>query len=160
LAKLEKNVAINAPIEKVYAFASDWRNLPRYFTYVQKVKPKTENPLCQGTELDLRVRFLGGIRDAKWVCTENIANQSWAFDATLMGIKAIKKWILLPIGDTTKVTFYFEYNMPPPILGPIIDVLFIGPLWNRLYDKCIKTLKQVMETTPNYPDKDYQNRII
>lgn len=43
-----------------------------------------------------------------------------------MGIKAIKKWSLIPIGDTTKVTFNFEYKMQPPILGSIVDILFIG----------------------------------
>jgi ligand-binding SRPBCC domain-containing protein len=139
MARLEKDVIINAPIDKVYAFASDWRNLRRYFTYIQKIESKTGNLLRQGTELDLHVRFLGGVRDAKWVCTENITNQSWTFDATLIGIKAIKKWSLLPIGDTTKVTFNFEYRMQPPVLGPIVDILFIGPLWNRLYDKCFKT---------------------
>ncbi len=147
MARVEKTVMINAPIEKLYASASDWRNLQRYFTYIQEVKPKIDRPLCTGTELDLRVRALGRIRDAKWVCTENRENQSWAFDAILMGVKAIKKWSLSPVGDTTRVTFNFEYKMRPPVLGSIIDVLFIGPYWNRLYDKCFKNLKQVMETT-------------
>ena len=46
--RIEKSVVIGAPLDKVYAFAMDWRNLTRYFEYIYEVKPITEETVGEG----------------------------------------------------------------------------------------------------------------
>lgn len=146
MTKVEKNVIVGAPLEKVYAFATDWRNLDRYFVYVQDVEPTTEDTSGEGARFDLTVKFLGLTRVSHWECTERTENVGWTCDATLFGLKAVKRWRFVPVDGTTMVTFTLEYKPAPPVIGWIMDVLLIRPQWNRLYEKSFKELKQLIES--------------
>jgi len=145
MTKIEKSVVIGAPLEKVYAFAMDWRNLTRYMDYIHEVKPNTEKTLGEGARFSLRVKFLGRIMDAEWEGTEHIENVGWTFNATLMGRKAVKRWRFAPVDDSTRVTFTLEYKPSPPLIGQIMDVILIRPQWKRLYERSFQKLKQLIE---------------
>jgi len=145
MTRIEKKVVIRAPLEKVYAFASDWRNLGRYFVYVHEVKPRTEKTLGEGARLSLRVKFLGRMMDSEWEGIEHIENVSWAFNATLMGLTAVKRWHFARFNDSTQVTFTLEYRPSPPVIGHIMDLLIIRRRWESLYERSFQTLKQLVE---------------
>lgn len=145
MTRVEKSVVIRAPLESVWAFTSDWRNLRRYFVYVDEVKPRTEQTLGKGARLDLRVRFLGRTMDSQWECVEYLPNEGWTFHAALMGVTAVKRWRFLPAGDGTKVIFTLDYQPAPPVIGPIVDALVIKRAWQKLYERSFEALKQVIE---------------
>jgi len=151
MTKIEKSVIIRAPLKKGYAFAKDWRNLKRYFVYVHEVKPTTEKTLGEGARLSLRVKFLGRMMGSEWEGTEHIENVGWTFNATLMGITAVKRWRFAPVDNSTRVTFTMEYK--PPLLLKIMDMLLIKPQWNKLYERSFQELKRLIETeTATPPD--------
>ncbi len=145
MTKIEKTVVIRAPLEKVCAFAVDWRNLKRYFVYVHEVKPTTEKTIGEGARLALRVKFLGRMMDSEWEGTEYIQNVGWTFNATLMGRKAVKRWRFAPVDDSTQVTFTLEYKPSPPLIGQIMDIVLIRPQWKRLYKRSFRKLKEIIE---------------
>jgi ligand-binding SRPBCC domain-containing protein len=147
MTKVETSVMIEASLEKVYAFASDWRNFLRYFTYIRDVRPLTEKTLGEGAELGLKVKFRGLPLNALWRGVGEANTQGWAFDAKLMGRWARKTWRLSPVDNGTRLTFVLEYSMPPiPLLANLMDRLWMRPGWERIYAESFANLKQVMET--------------
>jgi len=66
MTQVEPSVIVEAPLENVYAYASDWRNFKRYFVYVRDVRPLTEKTLGEGARLELRVRFRGLALMSEW----------------------------------------------------------------------------------------------
>lgn len=153
MTKIEKSVIIGVPLEKVYAFAVDWRSLKRYFVYVDDIKPTTEKTIGEGARFTLRVKFLGRMMTSEWECTEHVEKVGWTFNVTLMGRTAVKRWRFASVNSSTKVTFTLEYKPSPPLIGQLFDVLLIKPEWKRLYERSFNELKRLMEaetaTTPS-----------
>ena len=145
MTRIEKTVVIQAPLEKVYTYASDWRNITRYFDYVEGVEPRSEKTLGEGALLALRVRFLGRTMNCEWRGIENEENVGWAFDATLMGVTARKRWMFSRVDDSTRVTYTLEYRPSPPIIGHAMDALLIRREWDRLCERTVRALKQLVE---------------
>ena len=145
MAKVEKSVLIGAPVQKVCDFTKDWQNIQRYMVYVREVKPVTEKTIGPGARLKLRVKFLGGVRDAEWEGTEYTENVSWTYNATLMGRTAIKQWRFAKADGSTRVSFTLEWKTSPPVIGHILDALVLKPQWRKLYEQSFEKLKNLME---------------
>ena len=147
MTKVETSVVIEAPLESVYAYASDWRNFKHYFVYVRDVRPLTEKTLGEGAQLELRVKFRGLPLMSEWRGVEQTENVGWTFNAKLMGRWATKRWRLAAVDGGTKVTFALEYSMPPiPLLASLMDKLLMKPEWERIYAESFANLKRVMES--------------
>ncbi len=123
----------------------NWHNLQRYMTYIQEVKPLTEKTVGAGARLQLRVKFLGSLRDAVREGTEYTENQGWAYDATLMGKTAAKRWRFASEGGSTRVNFTLDWRTSPPVIGQILDALLLKPRWGKIYDESFLKLKSLME---------------
>lgn len=145
MAKVEKSVLIEAPVQKVCAFAKDWRNIQRYMVYVHEVTPVTDKTIGPGAKLKLRVKFLGSMRDAEWEGTEYTENVGWAFNATLMGRTAIKSWRFAKVNGKTRVDFTLEWKTSPPVIGQMMDMLLLKPQWNKLYEQSFQKMKSLIE---------------
>ena len=144
MIRIEKSVVIGAPLDKVYAFAVDWRNLTRYFEYIHEVKPITEKTVGEGARLALTIKFLGRVMDVEWEGTEHIENVGWTFSGPLMGIKAVKRWRFVPVDDSTRVTFTLEYK-PRPLIGQIMYVLLVRPQFGGMCERSLQNLKRLIE---------------
>ena len=147
MTKVETSVIIEAPLEKVYAYASDWRNYKRYFVYVRDVWPTTEKTIGEGAGLGLKVRFRGLPLTGQWRGVDETQNVGWTFDAKLMGLWARKRWAFTPVNGFTRATFTLEYEPPrPQVIGRLFDALLIRPEWERLCKRSFEMLKQLIET--------------
>jgi uncharacterized membrane protein len=145
MTKIEEAIDISAPLEKVYAFAGDWRNLKRYFLYVHDIKSVNEKVIGVGARYILRVKFLGRMMTSDWECIEFLEKGGWTFTATLMGGKASKKWHFISENGSTRVIFTMEYKPSPPVIGNIIDILLIRPQWKKIYKRAFAELKRLIE---------------
>lgn len=141
MTKIEKSVVIGAPLDKVYAFALDWRNLTRYIEYIHEVKPITKKTIGEGARFALRIKFLGRIMDVEWEGTEHIENVGWTFIGTIMGIKVAKRWRFAPVDDSTRVTFTLEYKPRTRL----VDALLNKPHWGKVYERAFQNLKRLIE---------------
>lgn len=146
MTKIEKSVLIGVPIEKVYGFARDWRNLRRYYLYVREVTPVTEKTVGPGARLLLRVKFLGRVMKSEWEGVEEAENVGWTFKAKLMGVTAVKRWRFAREDGATRVTFTLEYSLSPPVIGNLLDVLLIRPRWRSIYEESFSKLKSLLES--------------
>jgi ribosome-associated toxin RatA of RatAB toxin-antitoxin module len=145
MTKIETSVVIKAPLKKVFNFASDWRNIKRYFTYVHDIKPVSEKTTGLGAKFRLRIEFLRLMMNSDWECTEFIEKAGWSFNARLMGVTAVKKWRFSETDNSTRVTFSMKYNPSPPVIGQLADMLIIRRQWKKLYHQSFKELKRIME---------------
>ncbi len=144
MVRIEKSIVIGAPLDKVYAFATEPRNLPRYFEYVQEVKPITEKTVGEGARLGLKIKFLGRVTDVEWEGTEHIEHVGWTFTGIFMGRKAVKRWRFAPVDDSTRVTFSLEYQ-PRPLIGQIMYVLVVRPQFGGMCERSLQNLKRLIE---------------
>jgi len=146
MTTVETSVIIDAPLEKVYAYASDWRNYERYFVYVRDVQPLTEKTLGEGAGLKLKVRFRGLPLTGEWRGVDETQNVGWTFDTKRMGRWARKRWLFAPVDGSTRATFTLEYEPPrPQVIGRPFDALLIRPEWERVCKRSFETLKQLVE---------------
>ena len=145
MTKVETSVLIEAPLESVYAYASDWRNFTRYFVYVRDVQPLTEKTLGEGAQLALRVKFRGLALKSEWRGVDETKNVSWTFKAKLMGRWATKRFSVAAANGFTKFVYTMEYEPPPLPPGRLLDALFIRPEWERLNKRSCEMLKERVE---------------
>ena len=145
MTRIEKSVIIGAPPDKVYAFATDWRNITRYFGYVHEINPATEKTAGEGARFAVRLKFLGRMMNSEWEFTEYVENEGITFITPLMGVRAIKRWRFIAEEDSTRVNFSLEYKLWP-VFGPLIDVLYIKGYWDKLSKKLVQNLKRLIET--------------
>jgi len=145
MTRIEKSAVIQAPLEKVYAYASDWRSITRYFDYIERVEPRTERTLGEGALLAMRLRFLGRMMNCEWRGIEHEENVGWTFNAKLMGVTAKKVWRFSRVDDATRATYTLEYRPSPPIIGHAMDALLIRHEWDKLCGRTVRALKQLVE---------------
>jgi hypothetical protein len=67
-------------------------------------------------------------------------NAGWKGVAT-KGPPHRTQWVFEPKGDTTRLTYILEYDLPWPILGPILDALLMRPGWQRMLEHSLQNLK-------------------
>ena len=56
---IERCIEIDAPVEKVFQYASDWNNWPEFFEGVFDFKPTTENQRGNGSRFAYKAKLLG-----------------------------------------------------------------------------------------------------
>jgi uncharacterized membrane protein len=146
MTRIEKQVVIGRPINEVVGFVRDWRNIPKYFDYIQTVKPLTEKTEGQGTKLLVNLTFLGRKMTSEWETIEYNANEGWTFKTPLMGIEARKRWRFEPVGESTRTSFTLEYEPTPPVIAPLLDVLLLRRKWDKICERGMLNLKSILES--------------
>jgi uncharacterized membrane protein len=147
MTRIEKRVVIDRPVSEVVSLVRDWRNIPRYFDYIQKVQPigeKTERRVTttRGPHL------LGKARTSDWETVQDDGERGWTFLTPLMGVDARKQWRFEAAGASTRVDFVLEYQPKPPVLGPVVRLLVIKRRWNEICERGMQNLKRVIESEP------------
>ncbi|MCX6796308.1 MAG: SRPBCC family protein [Candidatus Falkowbacteria bacterium] len=128
MTRIEKSVVIEAPLEKVFNFTANMSNLKRYFVYVTEIIPIDHDIIKKGAKYNLKVKFLGRLRDSEWECVEYDDKSGWKINATLMGVTAVKQWKFYKTNGSTKVIFTMNYKPSPPVIGNLLD-LFLWQIY-------------------------------
>ena len=142
MAKLESSVTINAPVEKVFEYASKPENLPEFWPSLIEVSNVKELP-NGGYSYDFvykifGMRLTGSIEDTEVVPNERIVSISTG------GIESTITWTYEPEGGGTKLTTLVEYKIPVPLLGKIAEAFIIKMNENES-DTIMANLKARME---------------
>ena len=121
MAKLEKNITINAPVEKVFGYIDGATNLPEIWPSLIEVKDVQRLP--NGGHSDRFVYKMAGIRlegtseDIEYISNQRIVTK------TKGGADSIQTWLFEPEASGTKVTFRVEYSVPIPVLGKLAEAV-------------------------------------
>jgi hypothetical protein len=88
-----------------------------------------------------RARVMGFSAPVETEIHDFVRNRGWTGVST-KGIAARTYWTFEPIGDATKFTYAMEYQMPIPLLGPLLDSWFARPQWQKIVERSLNNLKR------------------
>ena len=143
MAKSEKTITINAPVEKVFNYIEAGTNLPEIWPSLVEVTDVKRLP--NGGHSDRFVYKMAGIRlegtseDIEYVPNQRIVTK------TTGGAESTQTWLFQPEAGGTKVTFTVEYNVPIPVLGKLAEAVIIK-MNEREGDLLLANLKARMES--------------
>jgi len=122
MAKIRKSIIINAPIDKVFDYVSDSRNLPEIWPSLQEIR--NFKRLRDGKITDSWTYKMAGIRLKGTTTTQYVENVE-VISRTKGGVKSIQIWTFKPVDGGTKVTVDVEYTIPIPILGKLAEKIVV-----------------------------------
>jgi uncharacterized membrane protein len=123
MARLEKSIVINAPVEKVFAFVDEPTNLPSIWPALEAISDVERLP--SGGSNSRYVYKMGGLRfEGHSVTTEYVPNQRLV-TRSKGGIESTIRWVFQPEGGGTRVTFEADYTVPIPLLGKIAEAILV-----------------------------------
>ena len=142
MAKSEKTITINAPVEKVFSYIGAGTNLPEIWPSLVEVTDVKRLP--NGGHSDRFVYKMAGIRlegtgeDIEYIPNQRIVTK------TTGGAESTQTWLFQPEAGGTKVTFKVEYTVPVPVLGKLAEVIIVK-MNEREGDLLLANLKARME---------------
>ena len=142
MAKTTRDILINAPVEKVFEYASNPMNQPEYWPSMLEVKDVEEQP--GGGRKYNWVYKMAGIRlEGSSETTEFVENER-IVEKSSGGIESTFVYAYKPEGEGTRVTIEVEYVVPVPVLGKLAEA-FILKVNEREADTVMGNLKDRLE---------------
>jgi uncharacterized membrane protein len=119
MAKIEKSISINAPVEKVFEFMSKPENLPEIWPSLQEVRNVQSLP--NGSYCYDWTYKMAGVRfDGKAEWTEFVKNQR-IVDKNESGIPSTFIWTYRAEDGGTRVSVSVDYTIPGAVLGKLAE---------------------------------------
>jgi uncharacterized membrane protein len=144
MTRLEASVEVNAPIEEVFAFASDWRHWEDWWEGVSSFKPTTELTRGNGTRYAYKAWMAGLTVNLETEIHDFQENVGWR-GVVSKGMPHRTQWLFVAKGDTTGLTYILEYELPVPLLGALVDSLLMRPGWRGRLERSLRNLKRHFE---------------
>lgn len=121
MAHEEGSIAIERPIDVVFAFLADGMNNPRWRTSVLDIQPVPGKP---GTYKQ-GMKGPGGRVDGDYTITAMTPNESITMQAIAGMVRPTVTYRLEPEGDATRVTYilHFEGKGPAKLMDPIVTLV-------------------------------------
>jgi carbon monoxide dehydrogenase subunit G len=145
MAKLEKSIFVQAPVEEVSAFLTEPANWPMIWPSMLE---------CQGTQHSpdgshytavhwvykmSGMRFEGDSDTIEYTANQRITTKSRS------GIENTVTWAFAPEGGGTRATFSVEYVVPVPVLGKLAENAIVRANEQEM-DVVLANLKATLET--------------
>ncbi|NIS79292.1 MAG: hypothetical protein GTO14_03520 [Anaerolineales bacterium] len=123
MAKIDRTVTINAPVEKVFQFIEEPTNFPE--VWPSMVAVKDVEPLPTGGRRFSWVYKMAGLSlEGASETTEYVENQRLVSE-TKGGIQSKFVWSFAPEGEGTKLHVDIEYTVPVPVLGKLAEGVIV-----------------------------------
>jgi len=122
MAKVERSININAPVEKVFAYISDPETQLEWLPSITDYRDVTGEGVGQRWSWTYK---MAGLRfNGKSEVTEHVPNQRRAVKTT-GGIPSNWTWILEPEAGGTRLNMLIEYTIPVPVVGKLGEKLVL-----------------------------------
>ena len=142
MAKITRDILINAPVEKVFEYHSNPLNFPEIWPSMLEVKDLEELP--EGGRNFNWVYKMAGIRlEGSSQTTEYVENERIATKSS-GGVESTFLYTYKPEGEGTRMTVEVEYTVPVPVLGKLAEA-FIIKVNEREADTLLANLKDRLE---------------
>lgn len=142
MAKVERSITINVPVEKVFAYIENPMNQPEWIASMIEIKDVSGHGVGAHYRWAYKMvgmRFEGKDTVKEYVPDERIVTQSKG------DILSTWTYTFAPEDGGTKLTLTVEYTIPIPVLGKLAEVL--APKWTtREADMTAANIKAKMET--------------
>jgi uncharacterized protein YndB with AHSA1/START domain len=142
MAKIRREILINAPVEKVFEYHSNPMNEPEYWPSMIEVKDIEEQP--GGGQKYKWVYKMAGIRLEGSTETKEFVENERIVTKGSGGVESTFVYEYKPEGEGTRVTMEVEYVVPVPVLGKLAEA-FILKVNEREADTVMGNLKDRLE---------------
>ena len=123
MPSLEKSIIINAPVEKIFEYATDQTHMPEIWPSMVNVEVLEKLP-NGGTKSRYTYKMAGMRFDGINTDTEFIPNQR-TVSKTEGGIDSEVIWEYEPEGDATRLTIKTTYTIPIPLIGKLAEPFIV-----------------------------------
>jgi hypothetical protein len=131
MQRIAHSVVVEASIDEVFAYASDWRFWADWFDGFADCSAVAGTERGNGAIYDYKMRVLGFTFKLKTEIHNFVENKGWN-GIGIEGVPHKTTWIFEELDSHTKLTYIAEYSLPVPILGPVTCFLFTDPAWRRI----------------------------
>lgn len=139
--EIKRSIIINVPVEKVFEYASNYLNWPKFIECVSNFKTATEITRGNGTKFIYKAKMLGLNVTLGTEIQQFKENEGW-IGKSFKGMEHQTGWNFKKINGKTELTYTLKYNFP---IARFIDKKFVQPLWIKLIENSFQNLKSIME---------------
>jgi len=138
---IEDSIVVDAPVDAVFGYASDWRRWPDWFEGVSDFRSTSEVTRGTGARYTYRARVMGVPVTVETEIREFVEGQGWTGVAT-RGLAHRTHWRFEAQGESTRFTYALEYRLPVPLLGAVLDALIVKREWRGIIRKSLANLRR------------------
>ena len=148
MAKIEKSIVIEAPVEKVFAFVTDFDNFLKASSPEMKMEvlSRDERPQRVGDIIKVRAKIGDQVWEVEVETTEFVKNKR---QTVRQKGGAMKKMLMTdtfePTDGGTKWTSIVEYELPYSLLGKLVDKLKFRKVIEKSTDYYVNKTKELIE---------------
>jgi uncharacterized membrane protein len=124
MAKVEKSIIINAPVEKVFSYMDDPMSNPEWLPGMIDVRDVVQTPNKVGTHFRWTYKMAGIRFEGETTTTEYIPNKR-VVTQSKGGISSTWTFTYEPHEKGTKLTLSVDYSIPIPVLGKLAESLVL-----------------------------------
>ena len=144
MTEIKKCILINAPVSKVFEFASNYQKWPEFFVGISEIKPITDITNDNGAQFLYKVRLMGIKVTVGTEFQQFNRNEGW-IGKSFKGLDAQTQWIFKETDGKTEFTYIQRYKLPFYMGGSFTDKKFIIPQWIKIIDISLQNLKRLTE---------------
>ncbi len=150
MATLERTVEIRAPAEAVFdVVVAEWESGMSFWQGgVYDWTPLSDGPMGDGFRVSYVARMLGVGFHIEMEVQGFVRYEGWVA-VSRKGPSAEGRWRFVSDDGRTMFTYGLSYDLPPPVLGPLMDKLLMKRLWSRAIDRSLVNLKRLIESGDN-----------
>lgn len=124
MPKIERNITISAPVEKVFTYINDPELNPEWLPSMIEVKDVNMTEQGVGSRFKwvykmAGIRFNGETTTIEYVPNQRIVVQS------KVGINSKWSWTFEPYNNGTRLSLVVEYTIPIPVLGKLAEAVVL-----------------------------------
>ncbi|UCH46443.1 MAG: SRPBCC family protein [Betaproteobacteria bacterium] len=124
MAKIERTIEINAPVEKVFAYIAEPMSMLEYLPEMMEVKDVDLNEEGVGSRYRWSYKLAGIRFEGESVVTEFVPNRR-RVSKTKRGIVSTWAWNFEASDSGTKLSLTVEYAIPVPVLGKLGEAFML-----------------------------------
>ena len=122
MAKLERSITINAPVEKVFAYIENPMNELEWLP--STIEVKDVNGQGVGTHSRFAYKIVGIRFEGESTITEHVPNKRLVTESK-GGIVSTWTWTFQPHDNGTRLSVVVDYTIPIPVLGKIAEAFVL-----------------------------------
>jgi len=119
MPRLERSVTVNAPVEKVFSYVTDAKNMPEWLPGMVEVTDIVRTDQGVGSHYRWTYKMMGIPFHGENKTLEYLPNERLVLENT--GIPSTWTWQFTPQDGGTRIDLAVEYSIPVPVLGKMAE---------------------------------------
>lgn len=144
MTEIKRNIIIEAPVNKVFEYAADYKNWSKFFEGVSDFKPITAVTRGSGSKYIYKAKALGMNITVGTEVQQFKENEGW-IGKSFKGMEHSTQWIFEKSNSNTEFTFIQRYKLPFYLGGKLFDKMFAEPVWINIIEHSLQNLKKIIE---------------